>query len=95
MTPWSIEHEPPPSSSRLTGFSAVPADDEYDALVRQHLPLDHHDEHLLLADINPLQFREANDDWFHGGRHVEFWIRRSDLVERRFDRTWALIRTDH
>lgn len=96
VTPWSTEHEPPPQPSRLLGFSGVPVNDDYDAVVREHLPLEPGDEHLLLADINPLQFgEEANGNWFHGGRHVEYWIRRSDLLGRRFDRAWALIRTDH
>ena len=95
LTPWDPGFEPLPAATRLMGFSAVPANEDYDQLVREHLPLEPGDTHLLLADINPDQFEDAPLDWFHGGRHVEFWIRRSDLAEQRFDRTWALIRTDH
>ncbi|TIC82208.1 DUF1963 domain-containing protein [Nocardioides sp. GY 10113] len=94
-TPWDDGFEPLPAPSRLLGFSAVPPNEDYDRLVRKHLRLEAGDEHVLLADINPLQFDEANVDWLHGGRHLEYWIRRSDLTVRRFDRAWALIRTDH
>lgn len=52
-------------------------------VLRTALPLTGDDEHVLLADTNPRQFTDA--DWFHGGRHLEVWIRRSDLDKERFD----------
>ena len=93
LTPWDEGYEPRLDPSRLAGFSAVPEDEDYHPRLAQLLPVEPGDDHVLLADIHGLQLGER--DWFHGGRHVEFWMRSSDLRARRFDRAWAFIRTDH
>jgi hypothetical protein len=54
------------------------------------LPPDVGDEHVLLVElVGEPHLRE----FFGDGRHLEVWIRRSDLAERRFDRVWCLTRT--
>lgn len=100
LTPWDEGFEPLDAPSRLCGFSDVEFNEDYDELLQRYLPLDPSlvgDTRVLLADIHVRQLNDGEDwvDWAHGGRHVEFWMRASDLAARRFDKTWALIRTDH
>lgn len=78
--------------SRMGGFGHCNSNPDYAKVLDQMLPLTAGDEHLLLADISPGQFTDA--DWFHGSRHLEVWMRRSDFDARRFDDVWCMIRTD-
>lgn len=48
------------------------------------------DEHVLLFDIAGVRHLEG---WFGDSRHLQVWIRRSDLADRRFDTVWCMIRT--
>lgn len=90
--PWAPGHVPPEPVSRLGGFGHAEKNPDLVEVLAAELPLEAGDTHHLLADINPNHFCDA--DWFHGGRHLEVWIRRGDLDRRRFDRVWCFIRTD-
>lgn len=78
--------------TRMFGFSSVPSDPETDKVLGEFLPSEGNDPRQLLFDINPSQFGE--DYWFHGGRHLEVWIRSSDLLSGNFSNSWCLIRAD-
>lgn len=84
-------------------------EDDHDAWSVRWLPRGDEDDHrkwtsaTVPADLDPESQRPPDvhalqlgeDDRFHGGRHLEVWMRRSDLTAQRFDRVWCLIRTDH
>ena len=91
-TPWDREYELAEPVSRMGGFGYNESNPDVDDDLAKALPLDEADSLVLLFDINPRQFTER--DWFHGGRHLQVWIRRSDLSAYRFDDVWCIIRTD-
>lgn len=93
-TPWDRDYEALPPVSRLGGYGAAENNDELTAVLNQQLPLSAADHHVLLVDINPLAVGGEFADWFHA-RHLEVWIRRSDLEAKRFDDVWCVIRTDN
>jgi uncharacterized protein YwqG len=92
VTPWDREYEPVEPVSRMGGFGYNESNPDVDDDLAKALPLDEGDSRVLLFDINPEQFTDR--DWFHGGRHLQVWIRRSDLSAHRFDDVWCIIRTD-
>lgn len=91
-SPWDDDPWLPEPVSRLGGYGYNEYNSDYDGMLPQVLPLSGGDEHVMLADINPAQFTDA--DWFHGQRHLQVWIRASDLARRNFDDCWCFIRTD-
>lgn len=96
LTPWHDGFVPPPHVSRAAGFPATAITDRLRSVLDARLPLAGADEHVLLIDVNPLQLDRhvpASEHWFHGGHHLEVWIRAGDLAARRFDSCWAFIRT--
>lgn len=90
--PWSPDFVAVEPISRLGGFSDCETNPDHEQVLREVLPLSDGDRHVLLADLNPRQF--TGEDWFHGGRHLQVWMRRNDLTCRRFDDAWCFIRTD-
>lgn len=92
LSPGDEGYLPVEPMSRIGGFGHCEANPDYLAVLQRMLPTGAGDEHVLLADINPGQFTEA--DWFHGGRHLEVWMRRSNLAALNFDDVWCMIRTD-
>lgn len=91
-SPWAAKPSLPEPVSRLCGYGYNEYNVDYAKILDAQLPLSSDDEHVMLADINPALFTDA--DWFHGQRHLQVWIRRSDLEARRFDDCWTFIRTD-
>lgn len=91
-SPWEEDPWLPEPVSRLGGYGYNEYNSDYDDALREALPLGADDEYVMLADINPAQFTDA--DWFHGQRHLQVWIRSSDLARRNFDDCWCFIRTD-
>lgn len=55
------------------------------------VPIADDDEHRLLFSIEPSGHLAG---WFDRDAPLEVWIRESDLLERRFDRAWCLVRHD-
>lgn len=92
LTPWDQNYEAPQSVSRMGGFGYAERSAEVERLLSKVLPLVAGDAHVTLFDINPLSIGEPHR--FHGGRHVEVWARQSDVRARRFEKVWAIIRTD-
>ncbi|MFC5730986.1 MULTISPECIES: DUF1963 domain-containing protein [Nocardioides] len=97
LTPWDDDYEPLPPISRMGGFGHAETNKELLDVLDQQLPLTGDDDHVLLFDVNPLAITETDAliNWFHGRRHLEVWMRRSDLDSRRFDHVWCVIRTDN
>ncbi len=90
--PWAPGYVPAQPLSHLGGVGYVETNPDHVEVLNAALPVTGDDAHVLLADINPRQFTDA--DWFHGGRHLEVWIRRSDLDAECFGLVWCFIRTD-
>ncbi|WP_166392188.1 DUF1963 domain-containing protein [Nocardioides ochotonae] len=91
-SPWGGDPSRLVPVSRLCGYGYNEFNPDYQKILDAQLPLSVGDEHVMFADINPGQF--TDEDWFHGQRHLQIWMRRSDLAERRFDDCWAFIRLD-
>jgi len=91
-SPWGVRQVTLEPMSRLGGYGYNERNSDYEAILHEVLPLVGGDHHVMLADIIPATFTDA--DWFHGQRHLQIWIRASDLEARRFDCTWSFIRTD-
>ncbi|MFC6154102.1 DUF1963 domain-containing protein [Nocardioides yefusunii] len=85
------DRAPLPSTTRIGGFPAAPADAQHDAMLAQALPLGPEDSYVLLADVNPAELTDQR--WFHGG-HLQVWIRSMDLALGRLEKAWCVIRTD-
>lgn len=97
-TPWDPEHVPLPPMSRMGGYGVAETNQELVRLLDRVLPLrGDEDGHYLLFDINPLAITDSEDmrTWFHGGRHLEVWIRKRELDARLFANVWCVIRTDN
>lgn len=98
QTPWDPDYTPPPPVSRMGGYGHAETNQELVDLLNDTLPLRaEQDGHYLLFDINPRAITDSDEliNWFHGGRHLEVWIRKSDLDARVFEHVWCVIRTDN
>lgn len=98
LTPWQEDYEPVAPLSRMGGFGHADTHAELTDVLHEKLPLaEEGDGYYLLFDVNPLAITDTSvlTTWFHGGRHLEVWLRRSDLVARNFTNVWCVIRTDN
>ncbi|MCO1337466.1 hypothetical protein BJH93_00915 [Kocuria polaris] len=77
--------------SRLYGHSDHGEGLAVDEVLPEVLPLDEGDEYRLVLEVESWS---ALEGWFGDVGTLEVWMRRSDLLEQRFENAWCILRTD-